>query len=340
MEGRSAVEAAAVRQDWRRSRPFFLVGYARSGTTILRLMLNRHPDLHIPRESEVFQFLPPRLGAGVDTPDRARAILDGLPASLASVFDLAGFRAALPAQTPVSPAEFFALLHHCAAVAAGKPAARWGHKKPSEWQLLYAFKKWYPDAQFIHIVRNPLDVISSLRYYYYENRDVTLQKFPPVHFLSAWHWRRAQRSIERQIGDFGPDRMVRLRYEDFVADPRAALSAVCRMLNVDEGPTERMLAYREDEANPAVYERGRHMDQTRRDLNTASIGRAAANLTPAMIGDIAHICRREMAALGYAPPAVAHRPGPLRRAALALACIGFEVAWAGLRAVRRMRGRL
>lgn len=340
MEARSALGAGLARQDWRRQRPFFLVGYARSGTTILRLMLNRHPDLHIPRESEVFQFLPPRLGAGVPDPDRARDILDGLPASLASVFDLDGFRVALPAETPVSAAEFFALLHHCAAAAAGKPTARWGHKKPSEWQLLYAFKKWYPNSQFVEITRNPLDVISSLRYYYYENRDVTLQKFPPIHFLSAWHWRRAQRTIDRELGSCGSDRRVRLRYEDFVADPRAALSRVCRMLDVDDAPMDRMLAYREDEANPTVYERGRHMDQTRRDLNTASIGRATANLSPAMIGDIAHICRQEMAALGYAPPAVARMPGRLRRAALGLACFGFDVAWAGLRATRRLRGRL
>ena len=35
--------------------PIFIVGCGRSGTTMLRLMLNEHPEIHIPNES---WFLP------------------------------------------------------------------------------------------------------------------------------------------------------------------------------------------------------------------------------------------------------------------------------------------
>jgi hypothetical protein len=52
-----------------------------------------------------------------------------------------------------------------------------------------------------------------------------------------------------------------------------------------------------------------------------------------------HVCRRELAELGYATGA-AVPASPARRAALDAACAGLDLAWAALRAFRRVRGQL
>ena len=51
------------------SAPVFIVGCGRSGTTLLRLMLNAHPDLAIPHESH-FMYQLMRLRAHGKWPHR------------------------------------------------------------------------------------------------------------------------------------------------------------------------------------------------------------------------------------------------------------------------------
>lgn len=81
------------------------------------------------------------------------------------------------------------------------------------------------------------------------------------------------------------------------------------------------------------------MDRARTPVSADRESRAERSLSEHRRRDIDWICRREMAELGYAPLGTG-RPGALRRLGLDCLCLGLWLAWRGLRASRRLRGRL
>lgn len=318
--------------------PFFIVGYPRSGTTLFRRMLDAHPDLFVPREADPFQRIPPILGRrGLrDAADLAR-LTARFPPYYAETFDLDAFAAAAAAQAPLSAAETIALLNRHARVAAAKPGARWGHKEPHEWPFVYRQRVWYPSGQFLHIARRPHDVVASIQHHM--ARGVGLHRFRPPPAVSAWHWRAAHRSVSRQGRALGPRRYLALRYEDLIAEPERRLREVCAFLGVDAAQTPRMLAYHETTQPQALADKGAHMAQSNRPVSGVAVDRGGQVLTAAQLADVDHICRAELAALGW-PPAAAAPVSRARGAALDAACVALDAAWAAVRAGRRLRGRL
>jgi len=314
--------------------PVFVIGYVRSGTTLLRRMLDAHPELFVLQELDEFQRLPPRLGRR-GLPDRAalEAFLAALPPFyLRRIYDPERFRALAAPRLPLATPEVFRLLKASARAAAAKPGARWGHKEPHEWPFVYRLRVWFPDAQFLHIVRRPHDVAASVAHY----REVKLHSKPTTTVISAWHWRESVRSVTAEAARLGPGRYLRLRYEDLAARPEATLARIAHFLGIDPGGVAHMLRFHEQ---PLEGHAGRHMSRVREPVSHDRESRAERSLSGRRRRDIDWICRREMAELGYAPLG-AGPPGRLRRAGLDLLCAGLWLAWRGLRATRRLRGRL
>src|SRR3954451_14080074 len=115
-----------------RSDPFFIVGCGRSGTTILRLLFNAHPDVAIPPESQFIARLVaswPRMitGDGVDADAIVRSIgrrLDHME------IDRGLARAKLRALRDRTPRAATETIFRIVAERAGKP--RWADKTPNQ----------------------------------------------------------------------------------------------------------------------------------------------------------------------------------------------------------------
>ena len=142
-------------------RPFFIIGHPRSGTTLLRFMLSSHPRLHVPDETGFLPFL------GVDP--RAELDRDGVTAVLRRVGELnrgwAGlvaevepFRAALPGATLPFVLD---ALYRRQMLPMQKP--RWGDKTPLYVQYIPQIAAIFPQAQFIHVIRDGRDAALSAR---------------------------------------------------------------------------------------------------------------------------------------------------------------------------------
>lgn len=310
---------------------FFILGYGRSGTTLFRRMVSAHPALSVAPESDIFQRLPPHMGQNITSVADLDKLMGVCPPYYDEVYDLAAFRAAAEAALPLSRADFFALLIGKTRIAAPKPDAVWGHKMPSEWPYIRTWRDWYPQARFLHMMRHPQDAIASMVQY-------QLQRYPTTALVGAWQWRKAYDAIRRDAGGLGADRYLLVRYEDLVSAPEGPLRATCVLLGVDAAQVPAMIDYKSD-ASAAHVDGGEHMQQTHGALTTARVGRSREIFSDGQMAVIDYILRDAMNELGYEPRAAAPVPA-WKKLWIRAACAGLDLAWAGVRALRRARGQL
>lgn len=314
--------------------PVILLGSSRSGTTLLRLVLNAHPDVFIPREAPVFVWALKHLRRPIRDERALDAALRAGPGRFRSMFDLEATRSRLVARLPVGAPETLDALFASACRIAGKPGARWGEKKPSSWQLIYKIVEWFPRAEFVHMVRDPFDVVHSFETSMAQN--VHLRRIFPAHVVLAWHWALVQRRVPADLAAAGSDAPLLLRYEDLVADPRAAAARLCRFLDLSPDHLDLMAEPHKqmDERHNAAP--GEHHANTRKAISEESVGRGRRRLTPDQRADIAFICRERMLAYGYTSDVA--DPGPARRRFLKTACATLDLLWTAVEASRRADG--
>ena len=136
--------------------PLILLGVRRSGTTLLRVMLDRNAELAVPDES----YFVPQLAR------RHRGVVD----VDAFVDDLR--RLPTLVEWKLSPDDVAQRLRPGmttgAAIAAvfetyanGRGKARWGDKTPLYMQYLPLLERLFPDARFVHLVRDGRDAALS-----------------------------------------------------------------------------------------------------------------------------------------------------------------------------------
>jgi hypothetical protein len=211
--------------------PFpFVVGCNRSGTTLLRAMLDAHPDLAVPPEA-YFTLRALRPGSP-DAPFAPAARLAEIEAnrSFATWALPPGALAGVTAAPPADPAELVRAVYRVYAEHHGKPRA--GDKTPRNVLHVPTIAAALPEARFVHLVRDGRDVVPSVREHLLgpESLPATID-----------YWRDRVLAGRRAGATLGPDRYLEVRYEDLVADPEAVLPTVCRFLGLDYTPS--MLDY-------------------------------------------------------------------------------------------------
>jgi hypothetical protein len=206
-----------------------IVGVGRSGTTLLRLMLDSHPEVAIPPETG---FLPEV---------RARSAeldAEGLAGLLVGARQWPDFhlnegelRAALERLDPFSPAAGTRCFYRLYARRFGKP--RWGDKTPVYARHMPAIQELLPEARFVHLIRDGRDVALSLRpLWFAPGRDART--------LGAY-WREGVEAARRDAPRCR--HYLEVRFEELVAAPERVLARVCDFLDLAWSPA--MLAYPE-----------------------------------------------------------------------------------------------
>ena len=211
-----------------------VVGAPRSGTTLLRFMLDGHPDLAIPPETG-FLSLARRLGRGSDRARRdgfLEAVTRHPPEAPGWVdFGIAvqDFGRALEELDPFTVAEAYRTFYRLYAARFGKP--RWGDKTPLYCMEMPTIRAVLPEARFIHLLRDGRDACTSLRRMWFSpGRDMeTLAAF----------WRKCVRTARRD--GLGRSDYLEVRYEDLVRNTRQTLVRICA--HVDLEYSDRMLHY-------------------------------------------------------------------------------------------------
>jgi hypothetical protein len=198
-------------------------------------MLDSHSVLAIPTESYFIPQLWARHGRRFD----AEAFLEDL-SRLARVREWGvtpeDVRERLPADA--SAADGIRAIYRSYADARGK--ARYGDKTPSYLQELHLLERVFPDAQYVHLVRDGRDTALSFLAMRRRPRFNIARPRGLATFASQW-----QLEVEegRELGSRIPDRYHELRYEDLVREPQSELERVCEFLGLEIEPS--MLAYHE-----------------------------------------------------------------------------------------------
>ena len=207
----------------------FVVGVGRSGTTLLRLMLDAHPELAIPAETHFVPELLERESECHDAGELVDAIV-GYRTWEDFGLDAEALRAA--AADARGAADVLRAFYGLCARREGKP--RWGDKTPGYVKRMKAIGHGLPEARFIHLIRDGRDVAISRR-----KRGMGAEK-PMGDVADLWKRRieNARRQAKRLRG-----RYLEIRYEDLVAAPEPALREICDLIELGFDPA--MLAHHE-----------------------------------------------------------------------------------------------
>jgi len=210
-------------------RPVVVLGCPRSGTTMLQVALHAHPRIAIPPETWLLvDAYRDRMRFG-DLATRAgkEALADWL-LQRRKLRDLGlgrqGVRRLVLDAPPTLGSALGALLQGYAQ-RFDKP--RWGDKRPAYYQDVSAVLRLFPDAQFVHLVRDPRACVASLQ------RMPWWRQGTPAAVAT---WVEAVDYGARWRSRLGPGSWHELRYEDLVADPEPELRRLCAYLGEQYSP--------------------------------------------------------------------------------------------------------
>ncbi len=203
------------------SPPLFVLGVSRSGTTMLRVILDRSSGIAIPDET----FFVPQLAhrhRGVVDPAQLLDDLRRLPRLAAWEVTTDDLAARLRPGLTIGQA--LDAVFTAYAVKHGK--RRWGDKTPMYMRHLGLIDGLFPDAQYVHLIRDGRD--AALAFLDMPEGVVTrtwAHPRSPAGFACEWTTEVARaRALGRRVG---PSRYLEIRYEDLVADTEAVVRSAC-----------------------------------------------------------------------------------------------------------------
>ncbi len=205
----------------------FVLGAGRSGTTMLRLMLDSHSRLAIPPETGFAEEIERRMSDGTPLADAALGAIsdchNGASFGLSRI-DLAQAFADLPPGDRSGGGVGLALRAFYRLYAARRGKPRWGDKTPIHTGHVARLARHLPEARFIHLIRDGRDVAASIRdLWFAPSRDPAA--------LARW-WRETIETARRQASGLPPGRYFEVRYEDLVSHPRRELERICAWIEL------------------------------------------------------------------------------------------------------------
>jgi len=209
------------------TKPFFIVGHERSGTTLMAVMMDRHSRVAVPPETHFFEQVCPIHKAHqraapeilVDQYFRSRLsqklklarqeLLDRLDGRKSSWADL--FRVVLNTYA----------VNHCKEL--------YGEKTPVHYKIAPQLLELFPQSRMIWMFRDGRDVLLSLSKVPWK-----IHRILRVH---AWEWRRSMEQMRQRQRQY-PDRIIEVKFENLLTNPEFELNRVCQFLGIEFEPRQ------------------------------------------------------------------------------------------------------
>jgi len=209
--------------------PFFIIGSGRCGTTLLRRVLTSVEGIHIPPENWALHDLCWRF-------EKYRMLEDWDTsvdiAAIAHFESTQGWFKEIPEQfiriakkCPKKDQSIYWLLdslYRYHSKLKDIQCTRWGDKTPLNVNLLPYLIDIFPDAKFIHLLRDGVDVVHSWKKQGHYGDDV---------IKPAQRWYKSVTTANNFIEKY-PDKFLQIRYENLVQNPQIVTEEVCNYLSI------------------------------------------------------------------------------------------------------------
>lgn len=276
--------------------PIFIVGAPRSGTKLLRNLLNNHPEISLGNEGNFIPRFVRRFGLTADLSqpqlweeiyeDFSHSAYYSSPMQKNVTFSRADFVAALTARQNLVWADIFEVLLR--PYGPNPHAHIYGDKSHGYLSNVVLLRTIFPHVRFLFLVRDPRDQALSA---------AAIWKRHPLR--SAQLWAELAHKAEKFGLDASPDALT-VRYEDLTSETEAELKRVCAFLHLDYAAEMHLLK------KPAESERnGRQLKSV-----TKQHAKYRDRLPPETIRGISEIALPYLAKYGY-PEEGASRPRKL-----------------------------
>lgn len=274
--------------------PFFIVGSGRSGNTLLRKLLNNHSTISIPPETYVLgrvikRYRQQRTMRWSDLVEYVFSTFEFHPEFETFDISLRPLVQELKAVSIENRNLAFMLnsFYVYYAKQIGVDCKQWGDKTPLNTFSLERIHSVFPDAKFVHIVRDGCDVVSS-----YINAGI-YQKIEDA----AKRWDVSVKLVEKFKKKHG-GLVLTIRYEDLVTEPKSILINICHFIGVDF--EFQMLEEKKDSVKKlGDVEMRAHHASVLKPINTSSIGKGRSLLSVDQKEKIQKIIGYQLKSLGY-----------------------------------------
>lgn len=195
------------------NKPLFILGAMRSGTTLVRDLLRRQADVICPEETHYYRFGEPFRSPGYRNAVTRNATLkkhremDGVPED---IYEMLYARSRNRAELMRAHVAYMADVR-------GLKEYRWFDKTPQNVYGLPLLRAEFPTARFLHLVRNPLNVVASLKL-------GKVVKILDTH-AACNSWIEAVQIVRTCTPLLG-NSLLEIRYEDITANPMTCMKTI------------------------------------------------------------------------------------------------------------------
>ena len=204
----------------------FIVGCSRSGTTWLQRMLAEHPAVYTGQESHVFEWF---IGPMLRKWHRMVAVYEGYDPSRRNGIGLGAYLTTEEFRDLLRP-----LIHRAMEPSGAGRGEVFLEKTPGHSMFVPEIVDMLPEARFIHLVRDPRDVVASLLR---ASKSWGQAWAPSSAKEAARQWLRHVSAVQRAKEELGKEQFFEIRYEDLHRAPAEVLSRLVGFLELEWAPS-------------------------------------------------------------------------------------------------------
>lgn len=273
-------------------RPVFLLSSERSGSNLVRSILNTHTDVSAPHPFETaYPWQNTRPVAQLSQRKQRTLVRDVLINKQYSYHPLTVplrvDRVAAMVQQVDEPTFLTVQEALYAECTDREGTSVWVSKYPGLWECLEELTDHYDDPRFIYLVRDPRDVALSFK-------TSNIELYHP--YFSSKRWRTEQRLGIDLLGTHS-ERVHLIRYEDLLREPETTVKALCEFLGLPY--EEAMLYYYETEDAQATSRSSGLFGNLSVPIKQDNFGKFRDNLPDAEVKLTEKQTREEMAYFDY-----------------------------------------
>ena len=208
--------------------PVFIVSSGRAGTTLLKVILNASEQIYFPQESDF-------IACAYQSYAKAKSFSEEDYRNIVSIIQIRSrnwevdedrLLEALIQKRPRNFRDLNCAIYDSYLSLKGIDIRRWGNKTVALIASIKKLHKVFPDAQFVHMVRDGRDVRTSYKKVHERHN----RPFGPGGVLTAaFYWVDGVRRV-KEVRNF---EIYEIRYEDLIEQPEDEMKKLCSFLGID-----------------------------------------------------------------------------------------------------------